>query len=55
MAVDAPTEGGEVELVLVYAFTWLFHYHSSFLLNNKKCWEELIAYFPLMRYGPHRK
>jgi hypothetical protein len=23
--------------------------------NNKKFWEELIAYFPMIRYGPHRK
>jgi hypothetical protein len=23
--------------------------------TNKKFWEELIAYFPLIRYGPHRK
>jgi hypothetical protein len=23
--------------------------------NLKKCWEELIAYFPLIRYGSHRK
>jgi hypothetical protein len=23
--------------------------------NNKKFWEELIAYFPLIRHGPHRK
>jgi hypothetical protein len=22
---------------------------------NKKFWEELIAYIPLIRYGPHRK
>jgi hypothetical protein len=22
---------------------------------NKKFWEELIAYFPLIQYGPHRK
>jgi hypothetical protein len=22
---------------------------------NKKFWEELIAYFPLIRHGPHRK
>jgi hypothetical protein len=23
--------------------------------NNKKIWEELIAYFSLIRYGLHRK
>jgi hypothetical protein len=23
--------------------------------TNKKFWEELIAYFPLIRHGPHRK
>jgi hypothetical protein len=23
--------------------------------KNKKFWEELIAYFPLIRHGPHRK
>jgi hypothetical protein len=23
--------------------------------NNKKFWEELIAYFPLIRHGLHRK
>jgi hypothetical protein len=23
--------------------------------NYKKFWEELIAYFPLIRHGPHRK
>jgi hypothetical protein len=23
--------------------------------RNKKFWEELIAYFPLIRHGPHRK
>jgi hypothetical protein len=23
-------------------------------LINKKFWEELIAYFPLIRHGPHR-
>jgi hypothetical protein len=22
---------------------------------SKKFWEELIAYFPLIRHGPHRK
>jgi hypothetical protein len=22
---------------------------------NKKFWDELIAYFPLIRHGPHRK
>jgi hypothetical protein len=25
------------------------------LEENKKFWEELIAYFPLIRHGPHRK
>jgi hypothetical protein len=24
-------------------------------LNYKTFWEELTAYFPLIRYGPHRK
>jgi hypothetical protein len=24
-------------------------------LYNKKFWEELIAYFPLIRHGPHRE
>jgi hypothetical protein len=23
--------------------------------NNKKFWEELVTYFPLIRHGPHRK
>jgi hypothetical protein len=23
--------------------------------TNKKFWEDLIAYFPLIRHGPHRK
>jgi hypothetical protein len=23
--------------------------------KNKKLWEELVAYFPLIRHGPHRK
>jgi hypothetical protein len=23
--------------------------------NNEKFWEELVAYFPLIRHGPHRK
>jgi hypothetical protein len=23
--------------------------------NNKKFWEEPVAYFPLIRHGPHRK
>jgi hypothetical protein len=23
--------------------------------ENKKFWEELIVYFPLIRHGPHRK
>jgi hypothetical protein len=23
--------------------------------DNKKFWEELITYFPLIRHGPHRK
>jgi hypothetical protein len=35
----------------------LCHYscsHAYFSLN-KKFWEELIAYFPLIRHGPHRK
>jgi hypothetical protein len=25
------------------------------IFNNKKFWEELIALFPLIRYGQHRK
>jgi hypothetical protein len=25
------------------------------LISSKKFWEELISYFPLIRYGPHRK
>jgi hypothetical protein len=28
---------------------------SPFLEDNQKFWEELIAYFPLIRHGPHRK
>jgi hypothetical protein len=27
----------------------------SIAVNNKQVWEELIAYFPLIRFGPHRK
>jgi hypothetical protein len=29
-----------------------FQYHK---IQNKKCWEELIAYFPLTGHGQHRK
>jgi hypothetical protein len=25
------------------------------VLINKKFWEELIAYFPVIQHGPHRK
>jgi hypothetical protein len=30
-------------------------YFSNRKTENKKFWEELIAYFPLIRHGPHRK
>jgi hypothetical protein len=30
-------------------------FYINFLLSSKKFWEELIAYFPLIRHGPHRK
>jgi hypothetical protein len=40
----------------------LFHGHNTFLYTlrtwsrkSKKFWEELIAYFPLILRGPHRK
>jgi hypothetical protein len=29
--------------------------NPTLLINNKKFWEELTAYFPLIRHGPHRK
>jgi hypothetical protein len=28
---------------------------TRYKINNNKFWEELIAYFPLIRHGPHRK
>jgi hypothetical protein len=28
---------------------------SLFFKKYKKFWEELIAYFPLIRHGPHKK
>jgi hypothetical protein len=28
---------------------------ASYTCKNKKFWEELIAYFPLIQHGPHRK
>jgi hypothetical protein len=28
--------------------------HGEYV-QNKKFWEEIIAYFPLIRHGPHRK
>jgi hypothetical protein len=33
------------------------HYNLpfQFLLNNKKFWKDLIAFFPLMPHGLHRK
>jgi hypothetical protein len=32
----------------------IFHNDNTYLESNKKFWEELIAYFPLIRHGPPR-
>jgi hypothetical protein len=32
-----------------------FQSRSLILKQNKKFWEELMAYFPLIQHGPHRK
>jgi hypothetical protein len=51
-------------LKLLYSACIKFHQQTNiyykqnlglFLKQNKKFWEELIAYFPLTRHGPHRK
>jgi hypothetical protein len=31
------------------------HFYKLLTLINKKMWEELIAYFPLIRHEPYRK
>jgi hypothetical protein len=45
--VKIPYIRNEIGLMSIFILLSLFIY--------KKFWEELIAYFPLIRHGPHRK
>jgi hypothetical protein len=49
--------GGEVKMrqnleTSIFYNTFSYHTHEK---SNKKFWEELIAYFPLIRHGLHIK
>jgi hypothetical protein len=45
-------------LLFIFKIEEFIHYRSmpsEYEDSNKKFWGELIAYFPLIRHGPHRK
>jgi hypothetical protein len=35
--------------------SFFYYFIVKFIEKSKKRWEELIAYFPLLTHGPHRK
>jgi hypothetical protein len=44
-----------VEILKCSYVLGLLQWARDFYKNNKKFWEELIAHFPFIRHGPHRK
>jgi hypothetical protein len=44
-----------MNIILIFCNVFRFVTVDLSILKNKKFWEQLIAYFPLILHGPHRK